>query len=81
DFDRALDASLFTIFSNNGERCTAGSRIFVQRTIYDRFDAEFARRANNLIVGDPADERTQVGSMITRAQWETVTGYVRLGVE
>ncbi|AIV57202.1 5-carboxymethyl-2-hydroxymuconate semialdehyde dehydrogenase [Burkholderia pseudomallei] len=81
DFDRALDASLFTIFSINGERCTAGSRIFVQRTIYDRFVAEFARRANNLIVGDPADESTQVGSMITRAHWEKVTGYVRLGVE
>ena len=47
DFDRALDASLFTIFSINGERCTAGSRIFVQRTIYDRFVQEFARRANN----------------------------------
>ncbi|KWF01025.1 2-hydroxymuconic semialdehyde dehydrogenase [Burkholderia ubonensis] len=79
DFDRALDASLFTIFSINGERCTAGSRIFVQRSIYDRFVQEFARRANNLAVGDPADPATQLGAMITRAHWEKVTGYIRIG--
>ncbi|WP_321805748.1 5-carboxymethyl-2-hydroxymuconate semialdehyde dehydrogenase [Burkholderia sp. BCC1993] len=79
DFDRALDASLFTIFSINGERCTAGSRIFVQRTIYDRFVQEFARRANNLVVGDPSDQATQLGAMITRQHWEKVTGYIRIG--
>ncbi|MBU9647676.1 5-carboxymethyl-2-hydroxymuconate semialdehyde dehydrogenase [Burkholderia multivorans] len=79
DFDRALDASLFTIFSINGERCTAGSRIFVQRTIYDRFVQEFARRANQLVVGDPSDPSTQLGAMITRQHWEKVTGYIRLG--
>jgi len=79
DFDRALDASLFTIFSINGERCTAGSRIFVQRTIYDRFVQEFARRANNLVVGDPSDPATQLGAMITRQHWEKVTGYIRIG--
>ncbi|ESS38374.1 NAD/NADP-dependent betaine aldehyde dehydrogenase [Burkholderia cenocepacia] len=79
DFDRALDASLFTIFSINGERCTAGSRIFVQRTIYDRFVQEFARRANNLVVGDPTDPGTNLGAMITRQHWEKVTGYIRIG--
>ncbi|PRG01472.1 5-carboxymethyl-2-hydroxymuconate semialdehyde dehydrogenase [Burkholderia ambifaria] len=79
DFDRALDASLFTIFSINGERCTAGSRIFVQRTIYDRFVQEFAWRANNLVVGDPSDPGTQLGAMITRQHWEKVTGYIRIG--
>ncbi|KVQ61373.1 5-carboxymethyl-2-hydroxymuconate semialdehyde dehydrogenase [Burkholderia territorii] len=79
DFDRALDASLFTIFSINGERCTAGSRIFVQRTIYDRFVQEFARRANNLVVGDPSDPATQLGAMITRQHWEKVTGYILIG--
>jgi len=79
DFDRALDASLFTIFSINGERCTAGSGIFVQRTIYDRFVQEFARRANNLVVGDPSDPATNLGAMITRQHWEKVTGYIRIG--
>ena len=79
DLERALDAALFTIFSINGERCTAGSRIFVQSSIYDRFAREFAERANRLIVGDPRDEVTNVGAMISRAHWEKVTGYIDIG--
>jgi len=78
DLDRALDASLFTIFSLNGERCTAGSRIFVQETVYDKFVGDFAARAKRLRVGDPRDKETQVGAMITRAHWEKVTGYIQL---
>ncbi|MDH0344115.1 5-carboxymethyl-2-hydroxymuconate semialdehyde dehydrogenase [Chromobacterium haemolyticum] len=81
DFDRALDAALFTIFSLNGERCTAGSRIFVQNSIYDRFVAEFSARAQRLIVGDPQDPNTQVGSMITRQHYDKVTGYIHIGLE
>ena len=79
DQQRALDAALFTIFSINGERCTAGSRVFVQRSIYDRFAREFAERAARLIVGDPRDPDTNVGSMITRQHWEKVTGYIEIG--
>jgi len=79
DLDRALDAALFTIFSLNGERCTAGSRIFVQRTVYDDFARKFAERADRLKVGDPREEDTKLGSMITRAHWEKVTGYIDIG--
>ncbi len=78
DVERALDAALFTIFSLNGERCTAGSRIFIQETVYDDFVRKFAERANRLVVGDPLDEKTNLGSMITRQHWEKVTGYIRL---
>ena len=78
DLERALDAALFTIFSLNGERCTAGSRIFIQASIYDKFVAEFAARASRLRVGDPRAKDTQVGAMITRAHWEKVTGYIDL---
>ncbi|MGE4340631.1 MAG: 5-carboxymethyl-2-hydroxymuconate semialdehyde dehydrogenase [Pigmentiphaga sp.] len=81
DLDRALDAALFTIFSLNGERCTAGSRIFVQESVYPQFVKEFAERANRLIVGDPTDPKTNVGSMITRQHWEKVTGYIKLAKE
>jgi len=81
DLDRALDAALFTIFSLNGERCTAGSRIFIQQSVYDTFVKRFAERANRLSVGDPTDAKTHVGSMITRQHWEKVTGYIRLGAE
>jgi len=79
DLERALDAALFTIFSINGERCTAGSRIFVQETVYDEFVRQFAERAGRLRVGDPTDPQTHVGAMITRQHWEKVTGYIRLG--
>ncbi len=81
DLDRALDAALFTIFSINGERCTAGSRIFIQESVYDKFVAEFARRASRIKVGDPMDPTTQVGSMISRAHYEKVTGYIKIGME
>ncbi|AJG23055.1 5-carboxymethyl-2-hydroxymuconate semialdehyde dehydrogenase [Cupriavidus basilensis] len=79
DLERALDAALFTIFSINGERCTAGSRIFVQDTVYDDFAGKFAERARRLRVGDPTSEQTHVGAMITQQHWEKVTGYIRLG--
>jgi 5-carboxymethyl-2-hydroxymuconic-semialdehyde dehydrogenase len=78
DVERALDAALFTIFSLNGERCTAGSRIFIQQSIYDDFVRRFAERAQRLAVGDPTDDNTHVGAMITRQHWEKVTGYIRL---
>ncbi len=81
DLERALDAALFTIFSINGERCTAGSRIFIQRSIYDAFCKEFAKRAKRLIVGDPQNMDTNVGAMITRQHWEKVMGYVQLASE
>jgi len=81
DVERALDAALFTIFSLNGERCTAGSRIFIQESIYDSFVAEFAARAKRLIVGDPQNPKTQIGSMITRQHYDKVTGYIKIGME
>lgn len=81
DLNRALDAALFTIFSLNGERCTAGSRIFIEESVYDEFVAEFAARAKRLLVGDPQDPKTQVGSMITKQHYDKVTGYIRIGIE
>ena len=72
DQERALDAAVFMIFSNNGERCTAGSRILVQDRIYDAFVDRFAARARKLKVGDPMDEATIIGPMISRAHWDKV---------
>lgn len=81
DYERALDAAVFGIFSINGERCTAGSRLFVQEGIYDKFCEEFAARANKIKVGDPTEMDTKVGSLISQAHWEKVTGYIKLGIE
>jgi 5-carboxymethyl-2-hydroxymuconic-semialdehyde dehydrogenase len=80
-FDRALDAALFMIFSNNGERCTAGSRILVQRAIYNAFVDQFVARAKRITVGDPLDEKTLIGPMISAAHCAKVKGYIELGVK
>ena len=79
DLDRALDAALFMIFSNNGERCTAGSRILVQQSIYADFAQKFAERAKRITVGDPLDEKTIVGPMISPAHLAKVRSYIELG--
>jgi 5-carboxymethyl-2-hydroxymuconic-semialdehyde dehydrogenase len=79
DLDRALDAAVFMIFSNNGERCTAGSRILVQQSIYADFAQKFAERARRITVGDPLDEKTLVGPMISRNHLAKVRSYIELG--
>ncbi len=81
DLERALDAAVFMIFSNNGERCTAGSRILVQRSIYGDFVERFVARAKRIAVGDPLDDRTIVGPMISKAHLDKVRGYIALGRE
>jgi 5-carboxymethyl-2-hydroxymuconic-semialdehyde dehydrogenase len=79
DFERALDAALFMIFSNNGERCTAGSRILVQQSIYATFVDRFVERAKRITVGDPMNETTLVGPMISPQHLAKVRGYIELG--
>ena len=79
DLDRALDAAIFMIFSNNGERCTAGSRILVQKSIYADFAEKFAARARRIVVGDPLDEKTIIGPMISPAHLAKVRSYIELG--
>ena len=79
DLDRALDAAIFMIFSNNGERCTAGSRILVQQSIYADFAAKFVERAKRIKVGDPLDESTTIGPMISQGHLAKVRSYIELG--
>ena len=79
DQSRALDAALFMVFSNNGERCTAGSRILVQKAIYADFVARFSERARRIRVGDPLDETTLVGPMISKNHLAKVRGFIEAG--
>jgi 5-carboxymethyl-2-hydroxymuconic-semialdehyde dehydrogenase len=79
DLPRALDAAVFMIFSNNGERCTAGSRILVQQGIYADFVQRFTERARRIAVGDPQDEKTIVGPMISKNHLAKVRSYIELG--
>jgi 5-carboxymethyl-2-hydroxymuconic-semialdehyde dehydrogenase len=79
DLDAALDAVIFGVFSLNGERCTANSRILVQESIHDAFVERLAERAARIKVGDPFDETTEVGPLIHRDHWKRVMGYIELG--
>ncbi len=79
DLDAAIDSTLFGVFSLNGERCTAGSRILVERSIYDEFVERYAERARNIVVGDPHDPKTEVGALVHPEHFEKVMSYVEIG--
>jgi 5-carboxymethyl-2-hydroxymuconic-semialdehyde dehydrogenase len=79
DLELALDSALFGVFSLNGERCTAGSRVLVERSIYDEFVARLGQRAAAIRVGDPADPATELGALISTEHYERVMGYVESG--
>jgi aminomuconate-semialdehyde/2-hydroxymuconate-6-semialdehyde dehydrogenase len=72
DLDRALEGALRAGFSNTGQICLCGSRLLVQRSIYAEFVGAFAERAAALRVGDPSDEATQVGALISAAHRDKV---------
>ena len=79
DLDAAIDSTLFGVFSLNGERCTAGSRILVERSIYDEFCTRYAERAKNIVVGDPHDPKTEVGALVHPEHYAKVMSYVEVG--
>ena len=81
DLELALDSALFGVFSLNGERCTASSRVLVERAIYDEFVARLAERAAAIRVGDPADPATELGALISTEHYERVMSYVSAGRE
>jgi 5-carboxymethyl-2-hydroxymuconic-semialdehyde dehydrogenase len=76
DFERALDAAIFMIYSLNGERCTSSSRVLVQASIHDRFVEALAARVRKLKVGDPFDPATEVGPLIHTRHLAKVAGYM-----
>ncbi|WP_404454581.1 5-carboxymethyl-2-hydroxymuconate semialdehyde dehydrogenase [Virgibacillus necropolis] len=81
DFDRALDAAVWGIFSFNGERCTANSRVFLHKDIKDRFVKALKERVGYVKVGDPMDTGTHLGPLINKGHFDKVTGYIELAKE
>lgn len=75
DLDRALDAAIFMIYSLNGERCTSSSRLLIQDSIADEFEARLAERVNNIRTGHPLDPATEVGPLIHKVHFDKVTSY------
>ena len=81
DLDAAIDAALFGVMSLNGERCTAGSRILAERTVYDALVSRLAERAVRVRVGDPADPATEIGALVHPEHYARVLDYVDIGVK
>jgi 5-carboxymethyl-2-hydroxymuconic-semialdehyde dehydrogenase len=81
DMDRALDGAIWQVYSLNGERCTAGSRLLVQESIYADFLEQLAERVRGIRVGDPTDLNTEVGPLIHPEHWVRVKGYMDIAEE
>ena len=81
DLDRALDAVIFMIYSLNGERCTSSSRLLVQESIQDEFNAKLVERIARLKVGHPLDPETEIGPLIHQRHFDKVCSYFTAAVE
>ncbi|WP_010094304.1 5-carboxymethyl-2-hydroxymuconate semialdehyde dehydrogenase [Ornithinibacillus scapharcae] len=81
DFENALDAAVWGIFSFNGERCTANSRVFVHKSLKEKFTEALKQRVQNIIVGDPKENDTEIGPLIDKGHFQKVTGYIELAKE
>lgn len=78
DFEQAVNTSLHSSFSNQGEICLCGSRILVEKSIYKKFVDEFVKRTKELVVGDPLEEKTRVGALVSEAHMNKVLSYIEL---
>ena len=79
DLDEAVEGAHFGLFFNHGQCCCAGSRVFVEQPIYDRFVEKSGARARTRTVGDPFDPHTEQGPQVDEAQFDKVMGYIESG--
>ncbi|SDQ91672.1 aldehyde dehydrogenase [Virgibacillus salinus] len=80
DLEEAVAGSIDAIYRNQGEICLAGSRILVQESIYDQFLDQFVEAVKKIKVGDPMDEVTDMGALVSREHMKSVDDYVQLGI-
>ncbi|MGG0185878.1 aldehyde dehydrogenase [Bacillus rhizoplanae] len=80
DLDEAVKGSIEAIFRNQGEICLAGSRLLVQESVYDKFLEKFVEAVRKIKVGNPLDEDTDMGALVSSGHLETVDNYVQIGI-
>ncbi|GED67003.1 betaine-aldehyde dehydrogenase [Brevibacillus reuszeri] len=80
DFETAVDYALYAIFANQGEVCSAGSRLILEEASYDRFLDRLVERAQKIVVGNGMDEETEMGPLISESHMNRVLSYVQLGI-
>ena len=76
DYEKMLTTTIRSSFSNQGQICLCGSRIFVEASIYEQFKIDFIKRVQQLIVGPPSDKSTQVGALVSKTHFEKVQLYI-----
>jgi betaine-aldehyde dehydrogenase len=81
DQERALEAAVWSVLGNAGQDCCARSRLLVQKSIYENFVSKLSDLFNNVKVGDPLDEKTEMGPLITKTHRKQVCSYIDLGIE
>ncbi|GAB2831888.1 aldehyde dehydrogenase family protein [Actinocorallia aurea] len=81
DLDKAVPGAAWGVFSNSGQICCAGTRVYVERPVYDEFVAGMSEFAARLKVGDSLDPATKIGPLVSAEQLKRVTGYLDLGRE
>jgi aldehyde dehydrogenase (NAD+) len=79
DLENAVPGAGMAVFANSGQICSAGTRLFVERRIYDEFVGRVADFGNGLQVGNGIDPKTQIGPLVSEQQLERVTGYLSVG--
>ena len=79
DFEVAIEFAMFGIFAGQGEVCSAGSRLVLERSLAERFLPRLAAASNKIVVGDGRDPKTEMGPLISRAHTERVLGYIEAG--
>lgn len=81
NFDKMLSTTLHSSFANQGQICLCGSRIFIQRPIYEKFKTAFVEKLSTHKVGDPFDKDSKMGALVSKEHLEKVLGYVKLAQE
>jgi aminomuconate-semialdehyde/2-hydroxymuconate-6-semialdehyde dehydrogenase len=81
DFDQAVKTSVMSSFANQGQICLCGSRILVERTIYDKFVEAFVEKVKRMKVGDPMEESTKTGAVVSEGHMHKVLSYIALAKE
>ncbi len=78
DYEEMLATTVRSSFSNQGQICLCGSRIFIERPIYEKFKADFVEKVSALKIGDPLDESTNIGAVVSQQHLEKVLSYIEL---
>ncbi|XOV78040.1 MAG: aldehyde dehydrogenase [Aestuariibacter sp.] len=81
DMDKTIDGVIKSAFANQGQICLCGSRIYIERSIYEAFKKQFVKRVKALNVGDPQDNSTHVGALVSKPHMHKVMSYIQLAKE